>query len=172
MTYEVESVAGGYLSVGKLTAKLEKANKKLPSPACGRGGGGEGGLNQNDRLQSAAPLFAVRTPTAVVTDLGTEFGIEVSDEGVTDTQVFVGKVQVAPIAPQGNGKSELLRAGQAAQVGKNRVVCLLREHDRDNRTKRFVRIMPNAQSGERFLCTNRAFDESRRLLSNEPMAND
>jgi len=53
-TYEIESAAGGYLSLGKLTARIEK-NKAA---------------NQKSNPQSLIPnpLFAVRTPTAVVTD--------------------------------------------------------------------------------------------------------
>ena len=39
--------------------------------------------------------FVIRTPTATVTDLGTEFGVDVSREGVTETHVFVGSVKVA-----------------------------------------------------------------------------
>ena len=117
VTYEVESASGGYLAVGKLTARLEKGNRKLPSPACGRGGGGEGGLNQNDGLHSAASLFAVRTPTAVVTDLGTEFGIEVSKDGVTRSHVFRGVVEVKTISLNGKPQETVrLTADESVQV--------------------------------------------------------
>ena len=115
MSYSVDSAVGGYLAIGKLTARLEKGGKKLPSPAgtdlkgwSGRGARGEGGSQPNtdgnaNQPQSAltlalsrkrargpdssprplapnpslspdpCPLFSVRTPTAIVTDLGTEF---------------------------------------------------------------------------------------------------
>ena len=145
VTYEVESVAGGYLSVGKLTAKLEKANKKLPSPACGRGGGGEGGLNQNDRLQSAVPLFAVRTPTAIVTDLGTEFGVEVDANLVTHTQVFAGRVRVAPSGEKedANRTSPILVTGQYAKVAMHQNVSMSADKATFERhAKRFTRTMP------------------------------
>ena len=49
-------------------------------------------------------LFAVRTPTATVTDLGTEFGVEVGKSGVTVAHVFRGMVKVQPAA-DGNGPS-------------------------------------------------------------------
>lgn len=87
VTYEVESAAGGYLAVGRLTARLE--NKK------------EVGIRNEERSASSssvlAPssLFAVRTPTATVTDLGTEFGIEVDAKGLTTAHVFRGKVRFA-----------------------------------------------------------------------------
>ena len=40
-----------------------------------------------------SPLFAVRTPTATVTDLGTEFGVEVANRGPRP-HVFRGSVRV------------------------------------------------------------------------------
>ena len=57
-TYEVESATGGYLAVGKLTARLEKENKKLPSRACGRAGG-EGWFAEQQR---SFYCFLVRRP--------------------------------------------------------------------------------------------------------------
>ena len=60
-----------------------------------------------------------------MTDLGTEFGVEVSSEGATDTQVFVGKVQIATAGGQhgGNGQTRVIRAGQYAHVGKDMMLC-------------------------------------------------
>ena len=66
VTYEVESAADGYLSVGKLTAKLEQ------------GAGGSGQRSESTNQKSSIrnqKSFTVRTPTAIVTDLGTEFGV-------------------------------------------------------------------------------------------------
>ena len=88
------------MSVGKLTGKVEKKaeggrRKAEPSP-----------LIPNPLYPLPLPLFIVRTPTATVTDLGTEFGVEVSSEGDTEAQVFVGKVQIATAG------------GQAAATGK------------------------------------------------------
>jgi hypothetical protein len=96
VTYEVESPSGGYLSVGKLTAKLEKkpdvkgqrsesANQKSP-----------------DLCPLTSDLFAIRTPSATVTDLGTEFGVAVDHQGATNSHVFRGSVRVATIAPKNN----------------------------------------------------------------------
>ena len=72
-TYEVESPAGGFLSVGKLTARVEKKEERR---------------TKNEELSASRSsfliphsYFAVRTPTATVTDLGTEFGVEVSEAG-------------------------------------------------------------------------------------------
>ena len=55
VTYEVESKNGGFLSVGKLTGKV---------------------------TTQAARGLTIRTPTATVTDLGTEFGVEVARRGI------------------------------------------------------------------------------------------
>jgi hypothetical protein len=117
VTYAVESSAGGYLSVGKLTARVEKR--------------GEGrNISKSPNTQIAAPsplsslpspLFAIRTPTATVTDLGTEFGVEVDKLGRTVSHVFRGlvRVQVAAADGKARGDGELLRENQSASVDRN-----------------------------------------------------
>lgn len=88
--YKVTSANGGFLSLGRLTgnATTERA----------RG-------------------FAVDTPTATVTDLGTEFGAEVAPDGRMQTVVFSGEVKLVTTTPQGvMGSGQLLRAGEAAEV--------------------------------------------------------
>ncbi|MBI1373517.1 MAG: hypothetical protein GC159_12380 [Phycisphaera sp.] len=40
--------------------------------------------------------FKVDTPDATITDLGTEFGVRVSDAGVSELHVFEGRVQATP----------------------------------------------------------------------------
>ena len=95
VTYEVESAAGGYLTVGKLTAKLETKEERE--------------TKNEERVASRSSLlvpncsFAVRTPTAIVTDLGTEFGVEVDKKGITMSHVFQGSVQVQ--CPSAKGRS-------------------------------------------------------------------
>ena len=74
--------------------------------------------------------FVIRTPTATVTDLGTEFGVEVNKEGATDTHVFIGEVQIATGSGQGlpGGKHESSRpanphvwdTNEAISVGERR----------------------------------------------------
>jgi hypothetical protein len=98
VTYEADSPTGGYLAVGKLTARVEKRS----APA--------------SRLQSPVPLFAVRTPTAIVTDLGTEFGVNVDETGQTISYVFRGLIEVSPHG-QGKMASKVqLKANDAAVV--------------------------------------------------------
>ena len=102
VTYEVESKTGGFLSVGKLTGKVEV---------------------------EAAKGFCVRTPTAVVTDLGTEFGVEVDKQGNTTSHVFRGLVKVRATSGDGEaeGDAEVLHANQSVYVvakGRNRLKVL------------------------------------------------
>jgi hypothetical protein len=103
VTYQVDSPRGGFLSVGKLTARVEKKEARD---------------QESDFLNSA--LFAVRTPTAVVTDLGTEFGVEVSDTGETQSHVFLGAVQLQQTGvAEGKetlGNTIILHASEAARV--------------------------------------------------------
>jgi hypothetical protein len=83
--YEVDSPAGGYLSLGKLTARLDSHSEisKLKSHIS----------NHKSEIINHKS-FAVRTPTAVVTDLGTEFGVQVDKTGSTLSYVFRGSVAV------------------------------------------------------------------------------
>jgi hypothetical protein len=87
VTYEVMSPAGGYLSQGKLTARLEEKSEI----------GGQRPESANQKSEIRNHTFAVRTPTAVVTDLGTEFGVEVDKKGHTTSHVFRGTVSMNAI---------------------------------------------------------------------------
>ncbi len=94
VTYEVESKNGGFLPVGKLTGKVE---------------------------DETAKGFTVRTPAATVTDLGTEFGVEVSKEGHTTSHVFRGSVKLQKVSAKGEpeGVAQVLRENQSARVEKS-----------------------------------------------------
>ena len=61
-------------------------------------------------------MFAVRTPTAVVTDLGTEFGVEVGKSGATAAHVFRGTVEVQPAADGDKPKWHVVRLVQNESV--------------------------------------------------------
>ena len=93
VTYEVKSRNSGFLPVGKLTGKMEVETAKG---------------------------FAIRTPTATVTDLGTEFGVEVSKEGNTTSHVFRGSVLVQMVSADGtaDGEGHMMYANQSALVEK------------------------------------------------------
>jgi hypothetical protein len=107
VTYEVESASGGYLSVGKLTARLERRLEVRGQKSEVRDQTSEVGNHQ----------FAVRTPTALVTDLGTEFGVEVDDDGITETHVFEGRVIATRTGRDGHAAmSQTLSAGQGMHI--------------------------------------------------------
>ena len=90
VTYEVESKNGGFLPVGKLTGKVEVETAKG---------------------------FAVRTPTVTVTDLGTEFGVEVDDHKTCYVETFVGLIKVSPVVGGGESKDRRsLAAGEAMRI--------------------------------------------------------
>jgi hypothetical protein len=119
--YVVESPNGGYLSVGKLTGEV---------------------------TTETARGFAVRTPTAVVTDLGTEFGVEVDEAGRTTSHVFRGKVNVQATGNDGKptDAEQVLHAGESAMVdavGQNRIALL-----GSSVAARFVRQLPKSPDKE------------------------
>jgi hypothetical protein len=105
-TYEVESRAGGFLSVGKLTANVEKKTHQSNPQS----------LTPNPSLPTTHyPLFTIKTPTATVMDLGTEFGVEVDKRGTTTSHVFRGSVQLA-VVKGGSAPPMILAANESARV--------------------------------------------------------
>jgi hypothetical protein len=105
-------------------------------------------------------LFAVRTPTALVEDLGTEFGVEVAEGGETASHVFQGQVRVM-VAGAGdvgrgtgdeneNPKSQnpnqqiLLSAGQSARVVPGENASVLRIDRPSVATPEYVRQLPRS----------------------------
>jgi len=141
VAYEVTSRDGGFLSVGKLTARLEKRGESQEkrsevsgqrsgkvasgqwSVASEEGAGvrGQGSETANQKSSLSTihyPLFAIKTPTATVTDLGTEFGVEVKKSGVCETQVFSGvvEVQLTRSGAEADTVGKKLFAGQTASI--------------------------------------------------------
>lgn len=88
-SYSVDSAAGGFLQLGKLTAQVEKRGGRDEGKS---GWHADSSFEKNHAAAIAPPLFTVRTPTGVVNDLGTEFGVEVAMNGDAKVAVFVGKV--------------------------------------------------------------------------------
>ena len=151
-TYEVESAVGGFLSLGKLTARVEKraegGGRRAEKEALGLQGDVNRQSTINNQQSSSAlrlppsALFSVRTPTAVVTDLGTEFGVEVDRSGASRAQVFRGRVELRPTQSGGDPQQVVqLGANESARVegGRNRAFKVIREPLRLNA---FARWMP------------------------------
>ena len=97
VTYKVDSANGGFLSIGKLTARLENRGEgreaRNERPAVQRSAFSPQ-RSSTSEPQIPDPLFTIRTPTAAVTDLGTEFGVTVSKAGATQVHVFKGIVRL------------------------------------------------------------------------------
>ncbi|TWT84744.1 FecR protein [Planctomycetes bacterium CA13] len=66
-------------------------------------------------VPDGAEGFSVSTPNANVVDLGTEFGLTVSNDGETELSVFDGKVQLTSSA---ENDSQIVLAGLAVRVDK------------------------------------------------------
>jgi hypothetical protein len=105
VTYLVESPAGGFLSVGKLTAKMESSTEygvQSTDSAAGKSKIQKPKSETNSKSPNLQiSKFVVRTPTATVTDLGTEFGVAVSKEGRTEVHVLQGVVETRSIDARG-----------------------------------------------------------------------
>ena len=68
-------------------------------------------------IPEAAIGFVVDTPSAHVVDLGTSFGVSVSEAGLTDVCVFDGEVEVSARDGGKPGKvAHLLREGEAVRA--------------------------------------------------------
>jgi hypothetical protein len=72
------------------------------------------------RVPGPTIRFEILSPQGKVIDLGTEFGISVSDNGATDVYVFEGKVEAHP-ADDGQAGGVSLARNQAARIAAGRV---------------------------------------------------
>lgn len=128
VTYEIDSANGGFLSGGRLTGKVQTAKAKG---------------------------FAVLTPTAVVTDLGTEFGVEVDSQGDTISHVFRGTVKVemtSQAAGAKEGHAVVLRTGESVRMARTNTAAgkrLVVTHETLD-TTHFIRSVPSPEANVPF----------------------
>jgi len=170
VVYEVDSRDGGFLSIGKLTAKLEKKGSGVRGQGSGEVASGQPlvvsgqwpvasressgvrvqdteAVNQKSEIRnqkSLAPVFVVRTPTATVTDLGTEFGVEVHESGQTEAAVFTGSVEMSHLSSAGKVKPIIVRAGETGRLAGGEAIAV-RKSDLGDR-QRFVRSLARQSS--------------------------
>ena len=76
------------------------------------------------RVEDGATGFVVETPSAVLKDQGTEFGVHVRDAAVSDVQVFEGMVDVRHRA---SGANRTVRGGESVRLGGGGIVALVGE---------------------------------------------
>lgn len=67
-------------------------------------------------VTDAAKGFSVSAPRATVVDLGTQFGIEVNNDGATDVVVFKGEVDVAYYDQSDKSSPQRLHMGEAVHL--------------------------------------------------------
>jgi hypothetical protein len=67
-------------------------------------------------LENHTGPFSIQTPSAVVIDRGTQFGVEVDAAGKTEVRVFAGLVELASLATLGTVAPLQLVAGNAGEV--------------------------------------------------------
>ncbi|MCG8617652.1 MAG: FecR family protein, partial [Desulfobacterales bacterium] len=79
-------------------------------------------------MPTEAYRFTVNTPTAKVVDLGTEFGVEVAENGATRATVFDGKIELYEMTETGSlGRSTTLVAEQQSRVSAQTVLSTVIE---------------------------------------------
>jgi hypothetical protein len=88
------------------------------------------------RVQGRAKGFAIETPSTVVVDRGTEFGLEVDTSGQTGVVVFRGLVDLSLPGPdQGPASIKRLSQGEGMRIGRtghmSRIVAVERGSDVD-----------------------------------------
>ena len=130
--YKVESAAGGFLSIGKLTARVEKRE----------GGREERGPDSNPQPDPSplstlhSPLFTIHTPTATVTDLGTEFGVEVDKSGATHSYVFQGRIEVVAVNGDSRRKPVQLRENESVVIDGSGEILASKQVDKSRFARR------------------------------------
>ena len=100
---------------GAVVTLYAPAEMEVISPMKGKAIRGKFAAN----VAKGAEGFTIETPKATVVDLGTVFGVEVSDEGDTDVVVFKGAVDLHIDRPQGDEPPETphrLRSGEAMRI--------------------------------------------------------
>lgn len=111
--------------------------------------------SQEEGGPAAAARFAVTTPSATVTDLGTAFGVIVSDDGETVVSVFDG---IVDLLPHGAAAKPLrLAAGEGGGVAAAAAVATPRPPP----AERFTRSVPRQQPSLEAALARAGWDAAR-----------
>lgn len=92
-------------------------------------------------VPSGAEGFTVDTPTAEVVDLGTAFGIDIQENGISRVSVFEGEVEVGI---PGSTEKRLLSEGEAVRVGGEKSIEAV-----DFNAEPFTKVWPVSSGIER-----------------------
>ena len=113
-------------------------------------------------VDKGAEGFTVETPRTTVVDLGTDFGIDVTDHGSTDVVVFTGAVDVHSDGVEGLKSRQRLGAGEGVRVSgegtASRIVSIDRQPILDCRRRDF------AATHARHLGRERQYPPRRKLV--------
>jgi concanavalin A-like lectin/glucanase superfamily protein/FecR-like protein len=142
-------VAGRRLELGRGLAEISfnsGAGMILEGPAVFEPTSENGGFLHSGRLAANVPVgaagFSVHTPSAMIVDLGTEFGVAVEADGASEVQVFSGKVEISPASLKGDDSSVYqVHDGQTARIGPSAASVDDLVH-LASANHRFVRTMP------------------------------
>ena len=118
-------VAGRRLELGRGLAEISfnsGARMILEGPAVFEPTSENGGFLHSGKLAANVPAgaagFSVHTPSAMIVDLGTEFGVAVEADGTSEVQVFSGNVEISLDGPKRDDSSVCrVRAGQIVRIG-------------------------------------------------------
>ncbi|MEN6449404.1 MAG: LamG-like jellyroll fold domain-containing protein [Thermoguttaceae bacterium] len=115
--YEVDSDRGGFLSLGRLTARVGESGEARGEKARQVSSQKSASGVPSPLSPLTSPLFSVRTPTAIVTDLGTEFGVEVDKLGGATAHVLQGKIEVQPLGNDSRSANGRKATSQGEPIG-------------------------------------------------------
>lgn len=124
-TYTLLGPSSGRLDSGRVVARTEH------------------GPRESD---PSGPLFSIETRWKMVHDLGTEFGVEVGDQGEMGVHVFAGLVELATVDSSQPAPEPPLRLAAGASAGVDEAGRLVQRPG--NLARGFVRAMP-PQPGRR-----------------------
>jgi hypothetical protein len=112
---------GGLLSFGKVTAVFEKggeAAKDAERLAAAKTATSASSATLASIDSDKAPFF-IRTPTATIVDLGTEFGVDVDRNGRTASYVFRGAIRVRAAFRTSEVEDTTVTQGESVHVSPN-----------------------------------------------------
>ncbi len=141
--------AGERLELGQGLAKIRfnsGAGMILEGPAVFEPTSENGGFLHSGNLMASVPVgavgFSVVTPSATIVDLGTEFGVAVEDDGTSEVQVFVGRVEISPGEATGADSAGCqVGQGETARISPSAVTVEDIDYP-SSASHRFVRTMP------------------------------
>ncbi len=136
------------LAAGLIEIEFDKGTRVVvEGPAALSLDGRNGGLLSRGKLVAQVPPaaigFTLHTPTATLTDLGTEFGVLVDDTGATEVHVFQGMVEAQFANTTTEPQTGILTAGESARIDATTRQLQVTTGHTKSLAQRFIRSVPN-----------------------------